>query len=479
MIADFDKTMYDAFRKTIHDFCGIYLADDAYGEFTQKVRDRMLQLGLDNDYARYHNMLGSRSDNDELRKLVELITNNETYFFREPSHFRILKMQLIPEILKHKREKKIKIWSAGCSSGEEAYSIAITLHEARLIYGDFDAQVIATDIDRAALSYGRKGHYNKNAFRSVDVYYLNSYFRNPGVADKTYRIIDERIRKMVLFEYVNLFQEDYGELIRDFDIIFFRNVSIYFSKDKIREINKRLAHTLAENGFLFVSSSETLHHNFGHLKLVEKDGVFLYQLKPSTPATDTQPIATKTIEALIKQPARKFQAQVSEVPIEIKPVQFEQIFKMFKNGNYDEALSHLEDNLRHAGQTIPLLALKAHILIGKEYFDKATDVCRQMIATDPVEAESYFLLGLIHMYQHELARAEEHFRKAIFLKNDFSLAHFHLASVLWNTGYKDDARREYRNAVRILENRADASLSFIALAYSSEYLINACKQYLK
>lgn len=477
MIADFDKTMYDAFRKTIHDFCGIYLTDDAYNEFTQKVRERMLQLGLDNNYARYYSLLGSRTD-DELRKLVELITNNETYFFREPSHFRILKMHLIPEILKQKREKKIKVWSAGCSSGEEAYSIAITLHEARLIYGDFEAQVIATDIDRAALSHGRKGHYNKNAFRSVDVYYLNSYFKNPA-ADKTYRVIDERIRKMVLFEYVNLFQEDYGELIRDFDIIFFRNVSIYFSKNKIREINKRLAHTLTENGFLFVSSSETLHHNFGHLKLVEKDGVFLYQLKPSTPVTDTQPIQIKTIETLVKQPAHKSNTPAPELRDEVKPVQFEQIFKMFKNGDYDEALSHVEDNLRHNGQSIPFLVLKTHILIGKELFDNAVDVCRQMIAADPVEAESYFLLGLIHLYRHEPVRAEEHFRKTIFLKNDFSLAHFHLASVLWNTGYKDDARREYRNAVRILENRADASLSFIALAYSSEYIINACKQYLK
>ncbi len=488
MDTSFTKNILDLFRKTILEHCGIQIAEDALPDLTKKIQDRMNQLGLTHP-VQYHALLQPSPDpNAEIRFFTEMITNNETYFFREPAHYRVLKNYIIPELLRQKSEKKIRIWSAGCSSGEEAYSLAVTVLESRMITGPYDAAVIGTDIDLQAVESARRGQYGKNSFRAIEPYYLNTYFKPAEETGSDIRIVNDVVKSLVRFQYHNLFQEPYPPELTDLDIIFFRNVSIYFSKEKIEYINHKLSECLKTGGYLFLGSSETLHHNFGYMRLVEIDNVYLYQKSDTTmplkeTARDLTPIRKEV--ASIRREVDSLTPD-TETVLSVKdeketakketPYSFDLVFALFKSGDYERSLTLMEEH--HATET-PFLIIKTHMLIGQEKFSDARQVCAIMQTNDPLNAEIFFLLGLIEMYEKNYTAAADQFRRALFLKPDMALAHFQLASLYWLQGQKTDSRREYKNTIKILEQHKDTSLSFAALGYSSEYLINACKQYLQ
>jgi chemotaxis protein methyltransferase CheR len=487
MDSAFTKNLFEVFRKTILDFCGIYIPEDAMTELGKKIQNRMNHLNLMH-FAQYHALLQSSPDpNSEIRHLVEMITNNETYFFREPAHYRVLKNFIIPGLLRQKSEKKIRIWSAGCSTGEEVYSLAITVLESRMIVGPYESRVTGSDIDRQAIAVAQQGQFGKNSFRAIEPYYLNTYFKPHEDSPSDTRVVNDTVKYLTSFSYHNLFQEPYPSELTDLDIIFFRNVSIYFSKEKIEYINRKLSESLRPGGYLFLGSSETLHHNFGYMQLVEVDNVYLYQkTDPShlshsfpqdlTPLREQVKNIHSSLESIpLTTPIKKF-VNAAEETLDKEPFSFNLVFALFKSGDYEQALTLMD---QQTALDIPLLTLKTHMLIGQEKFIDARKNCEMMQTLEPLNAEVFFLMGLIEMYQKNYIIAADHFKRALFLKPELSLAHFQLASLYWLKDMKQDARREYRNTIKILEHHKDASLTFAALGYSSEYLINACKQYLQ
>lgn len=485
---DFSETLFQSYHKLILDYCGIDMPEDGRADLARHVEQRMAEVGA-RSFHQYLSLLTSKSG-EELRHLTEKITNNETYFFREPAHFEVLRRVLIPDILKRKKEKRIRIWSAGCSTGEEVYTLAMILEEARQTCGDFEGRVIGTDIDRAALAVAEAGVYGRHSFRAIEPYYLKSYFKPPDARLPDCRRIDDRLKRSVQFETLNLFEDRLGEFLYDIDVIFFRNVSIYFAKSKIQTVNARLSRTLNDEGFLILGSSETLHHNFGHLKLIEIDHVFLYQKKPDTSVARPVPDAVRSImpgASVVKAPDRRPSSRSHTVRTKTtkaaeETVRFDQVFSGFKDGRYAQCLTWIQKMLHGTAdpsERMPLLVLRTHIHIAQENLAAAHRDCRDILKDNPLHAEGFFLEGLIRYYEKDYKSAADSLRKAIFLNNDLALAHFHLASVFLNSGADQDARREYKNTIKVLEQKMDGSLSFAALGYSSEYLINSCKQHLK
>lgn len=479
----FNKQWFDLFRKIVLDHSGILIATDAMSDFGKKISSRMKEIGLDS-FSDYHELILSPYDNgNEIRHLIEQIANNETYFFREPAHFRILKTHILPRIVRDRPGKKIRIWSAGCSSGEEAYSLAITLLETAMLIGSIEAEIIGTDIDRDAIRTAQAAIYGRNAFRAIEPYYLNTYFEPLTEPDSDLRQIQPRVRSLVRFDYFNLFQKPYPSYLSQLDVVFFRNVSIYFSKEKIEEINKSISEALVEGGYLFLGSSETLHHNLGNLKLIELDSVYLYQ-KISQPAEETEEIKSAvndnptgksepnvfpTHSLARRKPSSKPRPETPKLPTD------EDIFTAFKAGNYSQALQWIESL---TSPSVFVLMIHAHIYLGMEQFDRSAEILNRLMQMEPLNGEIYFLYGMHYMFQKKYEMAIEYFRQSLFLKKELALAHFHLASIYWLTGKTADAKREYRNTIRILEHHKDISVSFALLGYSSDYLINACRQYL-
>lgn len=213
-------------------------------------------------------------DETELHTLTSLITINETYFYRESQHLRLLTERICPERLARRdSDAPVRLLSVGCSTGEEPYSILIALRERYGEPADHFFDVKAADVDRVALERARAGVYGRFSFRALSPRLQERYF---SPVDANHFRIDESLRRRVCFEPLNLLAADYPEPLAGQDVIFFRNVSIYFDEPTRRRVLERLKTLLVPGGYLIVGISETLANDFGILALRERDGVFLF-----------------------------------------------------------------------------------------------------------------------------------------------------------------------------------------------------------
>ncbi len=215
---------------------------------------RLRQLNL-NNFNQYCELI-CEEDSPELTAFINAITTNLTSFFRESHHFDFLQEKLISEILPlHKEDRRVRIWSAGCSTGEEPYSIAIAMQRC-LINKDYDIKILATDLDSDVLKKASSGIYGSERLEGMCKQNLHSYFlRNRVNPENT--LIKSEIRNYIHFKRLNLLEQ--WPMKNKFDAIFCRNVVIYFDKETQRTLFDRFADSLLPNGYLFIGHSESLY----------------------------------------------------------------------------------------------------------------------------------------------------------------------------------------------------------------------------
>ncbi len=246
-------TEFQQLRRLIYEKTGIYFQDNKRYLLESRVGRRLSELRLPNGRAYLHMLLNGQG-REEFRQLVNAITINETYFFRAPGHLEVLEQYILPEWLRTKQQ--IRIWSAGCSSGEEPYTLAIFLRDRiqpRYPYARFE--IIGTDINTNVLQQARQGIYGDYAVRNVPPEYLQRYFVRQG---DRYQVCDE-IRKMVQFQVLNLADPVAMNAMRNFDLIICANVLIYFDDNMKRRVVQSFYRSLVPGGYLFVGFSETLY----------------------------------------------------------------------------------------------------------------------------------------------------------------------------------------------------------------------------
>jgi chemotaxis protein methyltransferase CheR len=254
-------------RDAIYKRTGMWFADSSKYLLQKRLSPRARELNFDS-FQKYFYFLqyDPRADN-EFDQIYDLVTTNETYFFREPAQLAAFTEEIIPDILSRKQVRKVRIWSAGCSSGEEPYSIAMLLDE-RGLYSQALFEIFASDINQAVLAKARRGLYRENAFRATDPSLRERYFaREP---DGSWRISDE-IRNRVSFGRLNLYDEPRVSLLGHVDIIFCRNVIIYFDDASKKVVVGNFYNRLADGGYLLLGHSESLislstQFNLRHLK---------------------------------------------------------------------------------------------------------------------------------------------------------------------------------------------------------------------
>ena len=244
-------------RQLAKERTGIELGDHKKEMIYSRIvrRIRALQMTSFRQYCAYL----EENTEDELTPFMNAITTNLTSFFREPHHFEFLTKTVLPELKrKNAAAKRIRIWSAGCSTGEEPYSIAITLQQA-LGSERWDARILATDLDTNVVNHGRNGIYVQDRVAGMDQELLKKYFqvqRSNRREDDKFRVKDS-VRELIKFNQLNLLET--WPMKGPFDVIFCRNVVIYFSKETQRALFDRYAEILAPNGYLFIGHSESLH----------------------------------------------------------------------------------------------------------------------------------------------------------------------------------------------------------------------------
>lgn len=257
-MVELTPTEFQRFQKLIFETSGISLNHSKQQLVQVRLAKRLRALGLEN-YAQYYEAVTTDRSGNEMREMLDCISTNLTGFFREPVHFEYLDSTLLPKLVMEKRrkgERKIRVWSAGCSTGEEPYSIAITLLD-NIREAGWDAKVLATDISSAALAQAVRGIYPQASLNTLPSGAMARHFQEGrGLHDGQYKVCDE-VHSMVVFSRLNLMDEAYP-FQGPFDFVFCRNVLIYFERDTQQCLVKRFHRYLSLEGHLFLGHAESI-----------------------------------------------------------------------------------------------------------------------------------------------------------------------------------------------------------------------------
>lgn len=217
-------------------------------------RVELLKMTSFNEYV---NFVFSIHGSEELTHLIDLSTTNTTNFFRENAHFIRLCREIIPNLCENSQKKELKIWCAGCSSGEEAYSLAICFHETLKQYSDISYRILATDISTRVLDLAIQGIYGEHLIRGVSAELKNHYFmKSSDPTNSLVRVVPE-IRSRITFQQLNLMNSTY-DIENEYDVVFCRNVMIYFSRENQMNILHKIMRHLRNKGYFFNGHSEAL-----------------------------------------------------------------------------------------------------------------------------------------------------------------------------------------------------------------------------
>jgi len=250
---------FNKFRELIHDKTGINLGDQKRDLVLSRLMKRLRILNIKTFNEYYHYVL-EKNNADEITAMINRITTNVTSFFREDHHFRVLRETILPQLLEKKtadKTRKIRIWSAGCSTGQEPFSIAITLADFFQRRLNWDIKILATDLDTDVLCTAEKGVYPESSVSNISPEQLRRYFKKGIGENKGFYQISDQIKNMVIFRRLNLTTKQFP-IRGPLDIIFCRNVIIYFGNELKTQLIKNFNQLLDNNGYLFMGHSESL-----------------------------------------------------------------------------------------------------------------------------------------------------------------------------------------------------------------------------
>jgi chemotaxis protein methyltransferase CheR len=272
--ASMDEATFLRLRDLIYESSGLYFDQTSRSSLERRLRPRVRELHLQ-DFEQYYLFLQfDRDRNHELQRALDSVAIHETYFFREQRSLRAFSDEILPQILERNgRGKVLRVWSAGCSTGEEAYTIAILILESGLFDG-WKVEISASDLSHRVVAEARVGHYRQASFRAFDDERRARYFRE--MPDRTW-LIDERLRTMVSFGCFNLADVRRYHIFSDLDVIFCRNVMLYFDMRARRRTVDGFHQQLREDGYLLLGASESLVNLNAPFRLAHLNNDLVYQ----------------------------------------------------------------------------------------------------------------------------------------------------------------------------------------------------------
>ncbi len=275
-------------RDFIHEKSGIFFAENKMYLLKNRLVRRMTDLGI-KSYRDYFYHVKYDTSLREFKELMNLVTTNETSFFRNEPQLLSFSAEVLPLMIKEKSQGKgprsIKVWSAGCSTGEEPYTLAMMILEKLGSIAGWKVEIIANDISEEVLSKARKGEYSGLTLRNVKPTVLDRFFDKVG---DLYRVKQE-IKALVRFSHINLNEPRQMSMHSGFDAIFCRNVMIYFSDEVKRQIVRGFYNSLQPNGHFYIGHAETLHGISKAFKLVYLKNALVYQKESVGSTTRTTP----------------------------------------------------------------------------------------------------------------------------------------------------------------------------------------------
>jgi chemotaxis protein methyltransferase CheR len=249
------EPVFKKLRELIYERCGIYIPDNKMYLLENRLKNRLDEKKL-NSFEDYYMLLKYNSDPLEQNVLFDKITTNETCFYREPIQLELLTKGILPQIIEKNKVLPFKIWSAACSTGEEAYTIAMMIKDDKT-FDDSRFNIYGTDLSEAAIISARAGKYGQYAVRNLQPHHKARYLTT---TDNVNFEVTPQIKSCVTFAIGNLMDERTTKILQGIDVIFCRNVLIYFDDKAKQKVIKNLYDALKPGGYLFIGVSETLHN---------------------------------------------------------------------------------------------------------------------------------------------------------------------------------------------------------------------------
>jgi chemotaxis protein methyltransferase CheR len=420
---------YGRLKRLVIEHTGLAYYADKDNDFAARISHRLSARGV-RDCASYLRLLdGGSPGAEEMDALIAELTIGETYFFRQVEHFDALRDTILPEMLERNRlTRRLRIWSAGCANGAEPYSIALVIREA---LGDsaasWNIRILGTDINRRYLAEAEAGRFGQWSFREEPERLRSRYFRREG---KEW-VIAPQAKTWVSFRYHNLVSDPIppaGEA-PGFDLIFCRNVMIYFTQELIRATAARLYDALAEGGWLVVGHAEPNADNFRPFQAVMASGITLYRkLETRQPQAAPAPVEPPQLPPLppqaaaVARPAAQPRPEPRRQPAQAPTV--EEVRRLADRGQWRSAAS----------------------------------CAQKLVEANGLNPAAHFMLALVLEHTASPIQAVQSLRRAIYLDRAFVMAHYHLGLILERQRDARRARRAFENVLELLGSRAPADL---------------------
>lgn len=483
---DLTPQEFELFRDWIHKHSGIFLEESKMDSLRISLVTRATRFDYI-DYNDYFELLAS--DEDEFKELMNLVTINETSFFRFPAQFEALRDQIIPQIVDargHDALRRFRVWSAGCSTGEEPYTISMTLLDSALEGLGYTCEVHGTDVSTQALDRARRAIYPARSLESLHENVVNRFFEptKDGYRPR------ERVRKLVTFHFHNLIKEPYPPaFMSNWDVIFCRNVTIYFRLESTKRVVDNFYEALNPGGYLFIGHSETLTSVSERFEPVEINGVFLYR-KPNERRgftfADVIAKRNKAKEGSLRDRAKRnvermrAEEEAAASAEQIEPGERDALLArahaLLDQAQAKEALIIAERVLSSDPSDLDghLLAAFAQCDLGD--LKGASAQAEAALKVDPLAAPARYILGVIKQQQNDLDAALTEFKRTIYIDRDFVMAHFASANIHRQSGRMMDACRGYENSLRAMRAQPEGSWTAFLGGFRPDLLEKICER---
>ena len=455
------------------------LAEERFGLRFSEKRRAELERGVKQAFAastctdldEYYNLLqDSESSAIHTERLINALTVSETHFFRDESQFAALREHVLPQLIERQRSlRTLRIWSAGCASGEEPYSIAILLRELLPDVDDWAITILGTDLNTEALARARKATYGNWAFREEQAKRLRPHYFCK--IENRYEL-DKKVRRMVTFAQLNLAADAYPAYETNttfMNLILCRNVTIYFTEEITQRIADRFYDALTDGGWLVVGHSEHSLVTYRRFQAHNFPGAILYQR--SGKATELPKswdwLKAKRAPVSIVKPAPvppivlQSRAQPSPVSIpaeEEKVDPLERARELLDYGRSEQARDLLLGLVKDEPRLAPACALLGRAYANLGCWEEAEQWCREAIKVDKLALDAYYTLALVLQHQGQHVQAIDAMKKVIYIDRHHVPAHFGLADLYHSNGQLSRALKSLDNARRLLEGQAEDAL---------------------
>lgn len=484
---------FQSLASSIAEYSGFSMDSSRHRSLESALAVRMEALGID-DVRAYLQQIESA----ELHRLTELVVNHETQFFRTPAHHRALREVILPTFHRERgATQPLRCWSAGCATGEEPYSLAISILTTLGEPLPRPVEIHATDISTQALEKAQLGRYRGRTLMNIAQDEMKRYFS----PDMSYNVIRPEVRNLIHFEQHNL-HTPVPVWARQLDIIFCQNVTIYFSVDVCRALMGRFFEALRPGGYLFLGFSETLWRIFDRFETVELAGAFVYRKPlPRTGALRMRhqlqlkeraerAAARENRSLLNERPAVAEQPQPARDPkprtptrLPVRPpaalparAMLEQGLSQLQAGLLDDALNSLQQVRADDPVYAQALAAIARIHANRGDWEQAAAEAKRAIERDVLVHDAHLLLGMLCANQERWDEAITHLERVRYLVPQAPLPSFHLANAYRSRQRLDLADREYRSTLRKL---ADLDATEVLDGVTVAWLRETCQRFLQ